>query len=133
VHIRRGDYVNLPENKSIFPCLNNNYYIEALRKLKGIKKVVLFSDEYMEENFFPKNVELNIIKAEKLEDFEEFLLMTRFKNYIIANSTFSFWGAILSQSIEKVLIGPKKWSFIEDENMKWNENLSKMNFSFVNL
>ena len=80
---------------------------------------VVFSDELdwvMENMQFGDNV-YYVNKDKKLEDFEELFIMSHCKHHIIANSTFSWWGAWLNINEEKIIIGPEKWFFGRKRNI----------------
>ena len=104
VHIRRGDYVNNPAH---FVC-DLKYYQNAFKLIK--EKVAspvfyIFSDDiaWAKEN-------LIFVSRPEIKDFEELILMSRCKNNIIANSSFSFWGAWLNTHNDKIVIAPDKWN-----------------------
>lgn len=106
IHVRRGDYVNQPQNH---PTQNMNYYMKSIKRI-GIENTyfLVFSDDILwcKENFpdLP-----NFIFVEGLKDYEDLLLMSFCKNNIICNSTFSWWAAWLNDNKNKIIIAPKKW------------------------
>lgn len=110
VHIRRGDYKNLTD---IHCIQNNNYYIKAKKyideKLCNKISYVYFSDDIeWVKNTFSLN-ENDIIINESI-DYKEFAIMQQCHHFIIANSSFSWWAAWLSESdIDKIVIAPEKW------------------------
>jgi len=103
LHVRRSDYLHL---QSFHPVPPIEYYIEALKKLPDLP-VFIFSDdpewcsirsEFDSDRF--------LISESNPADFD-MCLMSMCKYHIIANSSFSWWGAWLAKS-EKV-IAPKIW------------------------
>lgn len=113
VHIRRGDYVTDKKTIKHHGVLDNMYYKRALEILKIQKsQIYFFSDEpkYVTTHFtsFSKNT-YNISKH-KFTSAQEIILMSLCKHNIIANSSFSWWGAWLNQNEDKVVIAPKKWT-----------------------
>jgi len=103
LHVRRGDYVHL---ESFHVLQDISYYKEALENFSGYK-VLIFSDDipWCKEN-------LNIENASFIEgesDVVDLLLMSLCKSNIIANSSFSWWGAWLNNNDNKKVIAPKKW------------------------
>jgi len=107
VHVRRGDYVG-----SDFDVLTDDYYKNAIDYVKGFMKnpvFYFFSDdkEYIEKEFaWLKEKEL-IAHNVGAQSFRDMQLMSRCKVNIIANSSFSKWGALLNSNPEKVVIYPK--------------------------
>jgi len=98
LHVRRGDYVSV-NGHHLLPL---EYYKEALTHTKG--RVYIFSDDipWCKENF------KDAVFVEE-EDYLSFELM-RLCNYkIIANSTFSWWAAVLGGSRDEITVAPKKW------------------------
>ena len=103
LHIRRGDYVNL---QSFHPTPPLEYYSEALRLFPKVK-VFVFSDDVdwcLEQPLFYDDRFL--ISKSNTADFD-LCLMSMCKYHIIANSSFSWWGAWLSKSDN--VIAPKVW------------------------
>ena len=111
LHIRRGDYVN---NIAHGTC-DLLYYQKAIeyykRKFtKGIE-IFAFSDEpEWVENNLKVSSKINYIKHNSsTHNYEDLRLMSYCKHNIIANSSFSWWGAWLNKNPNKVVIAPKKW------------------------
>lgn len=125
MHIRRGDYVG----NTLHPVQDLAYYqngIKELEKKTNIDKIYVFSDDivWCKENlksdrelFFVNREELNI------SDSEELSIMTNCKYFIVANSSFSWWGAWLSTREEKIVICPKKW--FNNESINTNDLIPK--------
>jgi hypothetical protein len=110
VHIRRGDFL-LPKIKKISPLININYYKKSFIFLeKKIKKIryFFFSDDI---NWVKKNIKKkNSFYVSNFNEVEDLISISKCKHQIIANSTFSWWGAWLNNYKKKIVISPKKWS-----------------------
>jgi hypothetical protein len=104
MHVRRGDYLN---NQHILPCPTAEWYHNAIQSCKDYDKIFLFSDDiaWCKKNF--KNPKIEFISQNELNELQSLKLMTLCHQHIICNSTFSWWGAYLSDS-EKVIM-PGKW------------------------
>ena len=100
VHVRRGDYVN---NKN-HPVLDINYYRKAFNKM-GNCRFLVFSDDID----WCKQTMGNLLFIERGNEVEDFILMSLCKNFIIANSSYSWWAAWLSKNKDKKIIAPYKW------------------------
>jgi hypothetical protein len=114
LHVRRGDYVKLYSR--IHPPQSVKYYYEALDVLPKNLKVLVFSDdlEWCRCNFIgDRFIFINEI------DYISLYIMSKMKYHIISNSTFSWWGAWLSQNENKIVIAPKKWF---GENAKYKSD-----------
>ena len=106
IHVRRGDYLNSPNHH---PTQNMNYYMRAIKEMPKDSVFLIFSDDikWCKENF--PNLPEKFIFVEGNKDYEDLHLMTHCKNNIIANSTFSWWGAWLNSNSDKIVVAPKKW------------------------
>jgi hypothetical protein len=105
IHIRRGDYVNFP---NIHPTQSLEYYKQSIDILKDMTDLfIVFSDDI---NWCKENIKLeNIIYIDDEKDYIELYLMSLCDNNITANSSFSWWGAWLNETPNKIVIGPLKW------------------------
>ena len=98
LHIRRGDYLNLPD---IYDVLDKNYYSAGLKNIESIQKLsnlIVFTDTENLQLPWLKEISSNyqIIGPESnFSSAETMLLMSHSKNLICANSTFSWWAAYL--------------------------------------
>lgn len=115
LHVRRGDYVQNPKTNAYHGTCDMEYYKKALEKVAQILnskniEIFVFSDdiEWARHNLkFP--YQTYFISNPAALDYEEMYLMSLCKHNIIANSTFSWWGAWLNQNPSKIVIGPKQW------------------------
>jgi len=113
VHIRRGDY--LLNNRDW--AMDINYYKKAISFIhQKVPKVFfyIFSDDinWAKENIKEKNVEF--ISWNKNENsYRDIQLMSNCKHNIIANSSFSWWGAWLNSNENKIVIAPDNWAGME--------------------
>lgn len=123
IHVRRGDYANDPLTLAYHGLATLEYYKEALIAIT--KKVAhpvfyVFSDDInwaKEHITFPYPA--LFVSERTISAPEELVLMSQCKHHIIANSSFSWWGAWLSKSPDKVVIAPKKW--IADETVNTSD------------
>lgn len=122
VHIRRGDYVTDKETKKFHNLLPMSYYQAAVKRLEtGSKKLnyYVFSDDptWCKQHmpFLKGAIFVDNNKADN--GVEDMRLMAACQHNIIANSSFSWWGAWLSQRQKKKVIAPKKWF------QSWQESL----------
>lgn len=116
MHIRRGDYLHYSFiYPSTFYILKPIYYKKAsIYMLSRIKKAhfFIFSDDipWCKNNInklLPKTAKYTFVEGNDVMD--DLHLMTLCKHNIIANSTFSWWGAWLNNNKNKIVIAPKKW------------------------
>ncbi|MBO9676157.1 MAG: alpha-1,2-fucosyltransferase [Sphingobacteriaceae bacterium] len=111
IHVRRGDYLKDPLLGNI--C-NLDYYERAIlsinSKIKNVQFFV-FSDDitWCKQNLKLKNATY-IDWNEKNNSYIDMQLMSNCKHNIIANSSFSWWGAWLNSNTSKMVIAPKKWT-----------------------
>jgi hypothetical protein len=118
IHFRIGDY----KNKQMYhPILNVNYYINSLKYILGknnnICNVLYF---YEENDSIIVNSKIDIMRIEhsnitfkpintNIPDYEQLLLMSLCNHNIIANSTFSWWGAYFNLNENKIVCYPNTW------------------------
>jgi hypothetical protein len=112
IHIRRGDYVSNSSAHKHHGTCDIKYYKHAILKIKesvSSPAFFIFSDdiEWVKENL--KIDDATYVSNPNLTECEELLLMSYCSHNIIANSTFSWWGAWLNQNENKIVIAPQKW------------------------
>ena len=120
IHVRRGDYLS-EVNKKIYGNICTLEYYQ--------KSIDYFENKYDDVKFFVFSNDIQWTKAHlKMRDvvyvegnseengYKDMYLMTQCKHNIIANSSFSWWGAWLNQNEKKEVIAPNKW--INTEEMK---------------
>ncbi|MDD2273216.1 MAG: alpha-1,2-fucosyltransferase [Desulfuromonadaceae bacterium] len=114
IHVRRGDYISNSQFHSIFNICDQHYYHRAIELISGkVSSPVffIFSDDI---DWARRNIKVGhdvvYVSGPKSElPHEELILMSRCKHNIIANSTFSWWGAWLNRNQKKVVVAPDKW------------------------
>lgn len=114
VHVRRGDYTN-PGTHEFHGLVRRNYYEKAVRvvdDLLGQQPLVVFSDDEDSARKELEGLHPNIHFVETPNDVaphESLRLMALAPTSIIANSSFSWWGAWLSDHPKKVVVAPRTW------------------------
>jgi len=114
VHVRRSDYVSTWRNRSTFAVCGSQYYraaIEAMRALVRDPRFFVFSDDpsaITREKLIDEPHTLVDVRPRPLAHVE-MRLMARCKHFIIANSSFSWWGAWLNPSPGKIVVAPRSW------------------------
>lgn len=103
IHVRRGDYVSLQNHH---PLLDLGYY-EMAKDIFNNAGFVIFSDDI--EWCKKQHIFKDDMIMDRTSDEIDLYLMTAFDHNIIANSSFSWWGAWLNSNYHKIIISPKKW------------------------
>jgi hypothetical protein len=110
LHVRRGDYISNKEAQEFHGSCSLEYYEKAIATLKqkGNVEVFVFSDDisWAKENI--KTDKIHFI-TQNNPGHIDMHLMSLCKHNIIANSSFSWWGAWLNQNPEKTVVAPKNW------------------------
>jgi hypothetical protein len=120
IHVRRGDYIKFNDHHEVQSI---DYYKNALSYFDNDTHFLIFSDDI---NWCKNNFDFleNKTYCEGNEDFEDLYIMSFCKNNIMANSSFSWWGAWLNENINKTVISPKKWFGVKKSDF----NLSDLYF-----
>lgn len=120
IHIRRGDYISNQISAGIYNPVSNDYYgkaIEYIRHRVDNPEFFIFSDE-------PEQAkkEIDLPQATYIDwnngsdSYIDMQLMSLCRHNIIANSSFSWWGAWLNENKEKIVIAPSTWLRNEKTN-----------------
>lgn len=125
LHIRRGDYF-LPQNIGTYGVCNLRYYEDAISLIKGQLenvKIYVFADDIdWVKNNFKIGDDLVIIPNYNISQFAYIELMSLCHHHIISNSSFSWWGAVLNEKEDAVVVCPDRWTNTSDATIaldKW--------------
>ena len=106
LHIRRGDYLRNAANHN---NLGLDYYERCLKKFDNDRTVIIFSDDPQwckEQELFSND---RFLVSEGSNSYTDLCLMSLCSDFIIANSSYSWWGAWLSKGVNKVVCAPSVW------------------------
>ena len=115
LHIRRGDYVSNPKIAAVHGTLTQDYYARAAglvaKQAGGDPVFFVFSDDppWAADHLhlgFPLRILDHNLGARSAEDLR---LMAACRHHILANSSFSWWGAWLNPRADKIVVAPKPW------------------------
>jgi hypothetical protein len=116
IHVRRGDYVKSAETARVHGYLGPAYYRKALKALEGTigtrVTAFVFSDDPTAAEAvldFASRENLVHVRGDPDRPWEDMALMALCGHHIIANSSFSWWGAWLNPSPGKIVIAPREW------------------------
>jgi hypothetical protein len=123
MHIRRADYVTNPRVLQEFGICEASYYAAAIANIQQRSTnptFFVFSDdiEWVKDNL-PVPESTVYVENPELKDVEELALMSMCDHNIIANSTFSWWGAHLNANEQKIVVAPTPWF----ERQPYDKNL----------
>ncbi len=115
VHIRRGDFISNKAINKYHGICDIDYYSKAIKEI--VSKVssptfYFFSDdiEWVKFNFKDIGFDCKFVSNNTgSNSFEDMRLMSACKHNIIANSSFSWWGAWLNSNSEKIVVAPVQW------------------------
>jgi len=114
VHIRRGDYVSNPTTNQFHGNCSLEYYRPAMG-IMALKvedpNYFIFSDdpEWASDSLKGASSMTTVDHNKADRNYEDLRLMSLCKHHIIANSTFSWWGAWLCKYTGKIVIAPRRW------------------------
>lgn len=113
LHVRRGDYL-MPENQTLFGNIcTEEYYKMAMRKMQeSVPDCVFYlftNDRAWAKEWLQEMQHVVLVDLPDGRDYEEFVLMSRCKHNILANSSFSWWASYLNDNPKKTVLAPDKW------------------------
>jgi hypothetical protein len=118
VHVRRGDYVSDRQINRYHGVLPLEYYISAVELvLRSVPDAhfFVFSDDI---GWCRANLSIGgqttFVDHNRNQPADDLRLMALCRHHIIANSTFSWWGAWLATAEDPIVIAPKQWAVAED-------------------
>jgi hypothetical protein len=117
IHLRRGDYVNVEITNKIHGICSPRYYSDAiayiLARISDPTFYVFSDDLDWVRTHFVIPGRMRIVDTGR--DHDDLRLMSSCKYQVIANSSFSWWGAWLNSNMNKIVVAPKQW--MKDPNI----------------
>ena len=114
IHVRRGDYLSR-KNRGVYSTCSMGYYDNAIRYLTscvGDLNLFFFSDDpdWVQENFGRRHENVTVVRNNfGKNSSNDMRLMAMANHNIISNSSFSWWGAWLNKTSDKIVVAPQKW------------------------
>ncbi len=118
LHIRRGDVLINQERHALPMLFETDYYTKSIAYFiekfpKKKLKIFIFSTDHEFVKKFMRELYPSIdFLFPQEKDYLELFLMASCDHQIIANSTFSWWGAYLNENPDKIVIAPKDWFYV---------------------
>jgi hypothetical protein len=114
IHVRRGDYVETRRMKQVYNACDPDYYLRCadyMKQLVNNPYFFIFSDDpqWAKDNLKQLNPAVIVDYNRTNKDYEDMWLVSRCNHHIIANSTFSWWGAWLNPREDKIVLAPRQW------------------------
>lgn len=111
VHVRRGDYVSLPQHLGANRALSISHYLNAIEhvvSIREIRLIVVVSDdpEWCRKHFTDPRCVIVDAGNRSIEDFS---LLQSCDHHVVSNSSFSWWAAWLADSPNHFVVAPAKW------------------------
>ena len=133
IHIRRGDYM---ENEEVYGHICTETYYKRAVELMKVKYpgacFFVFSNEpewaekWTKDQYGSGNGFTVIEGTDEMTGYLDLFLMSRCRHHILANSSFSWWGAWLNPSEDKTVIAPSKWFNNQDCRDIYTDRMLKM-------
>lgn len=116
LHVRRGDYTLAAEGNIALPIDYYSHAISAFRKRLDDPSFFIFSDDIaFTREHLPRDIRAIFVDHnDASSSHEDLRLMSCCQHHIIANSTFSWWGAWLNPHPDKMVFAPKYWLLKQD-------------------
>jgi hypothetical protein len=116
IHVRRGDYHNAQNLQGLGGAVGIDYYRSAVTLLTNeIDRpcFFVFSDDvgWAERNLGIEGA-VYVSWNKGSESWQDMYLMSQCAHNIIANSSFSWWGAYLNSNLNKIVVAPKTWHLL---------------------
>ncbi len=114
LHVRRGDIAANPSSLAVHGLCSLEYYRKAVEYVAAKfanPTFIIFSDDmsWVQENLHIDYPCYYIDHNKGVESYNDMRLMSLCRHHIIANSSFSWWGAWLNPSVEKIVVAPQQW------------------------
>lgn len=114
LHVRRGDYAKNQKTTAKHGLLSIKYYTAAINRISEEVETphyFVFSDDldWVRRHLDIPQPATYVSHNQGAESYNDMRLMSLCEHHIIANSTFSWWGAWLNPSDDKVVVGPRRW------------------------
>lgn len=137
LHVRRGDYLT-PENQNLYGGIcTDAYYIEGIRQMRerypGCRFFLFTNDREWGRRQFgqdrdKEDADITWVDLQGAgdNDYMEFLLMSRCKHHILANSSFSWWASYLNKNPGKTVLAPQRWLNGADNSDFYRADMQKI-------
>jgi hypothetical protein len=110
VHVRRGDYISSEKNRSLYASCGITYYSQAVESIPDDCTLYVFSDDmdWVRKHLHLRRPMVLVESGEPRDVLADLWLMSQAEHHIIANSTFSWWGAWL-KTRAGLVCSPQHW------------------------